>query len=57
VCAVPMGMLPVGGLRPGGDMLASWAEGLSQSRAGGTAVGACGSRFTGGCRLRTGRIR
>jgi len=34
VCAAPMGMLPAGGRRPGGDMLASWAEGLGQSRAG-----------------------
>jgi hypothetical protein len=32
VCAAPMGMLPAGG--PGVDMLASWAEGLGQSRAG-----------------------
>ena len=34
MCAAPMGMLPAGGRRPGGDMLASWAEGLGQSRAG-----------------------
>ena len=27
------GMLPAAGLRPGADMLASWAEGLGQSRA------------------------
>jgi Resolvase, N terminal domain len=32
VCAAPMGMLAAGG--PGVDMLASWAEGLGQSRAG-----------------------
>ncbi len=32
MCAAPMGMLPAGG--PGVDMLASWAEGLGQSRAG-----------------------
>src|ERR1039457_1158033 len=32
VCAAPMGMLPACG--PGVDMLASWAEGLGQSRAG-----------------------
>ena len=32
MCAAPMGMLPAG--RPGVDMLASWAEGLGQSRAG-----------------------
>jgi hypothetical protein len=34
VCAAPMGMLPAGGQQLGGDMLASWAEGLGQSRAG-----------------------
>ena len=32
MCAAPIGMLPPGG--PGVDMLASWAEGLGQSRAG-----------------------
>jgi hypothetical protein len=32
VCAAPIGVLPAGG--PGVDMLASWAEGLGQSRAG-----------------------
>jgi site-specific DNA recombinase len=32
VCAAPTGMLAAGG--PGVDMLASWAEGLGQSRAG-----------------------
>ena len=32
MCAAPMGMLPACG--PGVDMLASWAEGLGQSRAG-----------------------
>jgi len=32
VCAAPMGMLAAGG--PGVDMLASWAEGLGQGRAG-----------------------
>jgi hypothetical protein len=34
VCAVPMAVLPAGGRRPGGDMLASWAEGLGRGRAG-----------------------
>ena len=34
VCAAPMGILPAGGQRPGGDMLASWAEGLGRRRAG-----------------------
>jgi hypothetical protein len=34
VCAAPMGVLPAGGMRPGGDMLASWAEGLGRDRAG-----------------------
>ena len=34
VCAAPMGMLPAGGQRPGGAMLASWAEGLRRGRAG-----------------------
>jgi len=29
VCAAPMGMLPPGGKQPGGDVLASWAEGLA----------------------------
>ena len=33
VCAAPMGVLPAGGVRPGGDMLASWAEGLGRDRA------------------------
>jgi site-specific DNA recombinase len=32
VYAAPMGMLPAGGQRPGGDMLASWAEGLGRGR-------------------------
>ena len=32
--AAPMGMRPAGGQRPGADMLASWAQGLGQSRAG-----------------------
>ena len=34
MCAAPMGVLPAGGVRPGGDMLASWAEGLGRDRAG-----------------------
>jgi hypothetical protein len=34
VCAAPVGVLPAGGLRPGGDMLASWAEALGRDRAG-----------------------
>ena len=34
MCAAPMGVLPAGGMRPGGDMLASWAEGLDRDRAG-----------------------
>ena len=29
-----MGVLPAGGMRPGRDMLASWAEGLDRDRAG-----------------------
>lgn len=32
MCAAPMGMLPPGGRRPGGDTLASWAEGLASCR-------------------------
>jgi len=34
VCAAPMGVLPAGRQRPGGDMLASWAEGLGHGRVG-----------------------
>ena len=34
VCAAPMGVLPAGGLWPGGDMLASWAEALGRDRTG-----------------------
>ena len=34
MCAAPMGVLPAGGMRPGGDMLASWAEGLGRDPAG-----------------------
>ncbi len=34
MCAAPMGVLPAGGVRSGGDMLASWAEGLDRDRAG-----------------------
>ena len=34
MCAAPMGVLPAGRVRPGGDMLASWAEGLGRDRAG-----------------------
>ena len=34
VCAAPMGVLLAGGQRPGGDMLASWAEGLGYGRVG-----------------------
>ncbi len=45
--AAPMGMLPAGGLRPGGDMLASWAEGLGQSRAGGQGRGCLQFAFYG----------
>jgi hypothetical protein len=33
VFAAPMGTFPPGGRQPGGDMLASWAQGLGQSRA------------------------
>ena len=33
VCAAPMGTLPAGGNQPGGDVLASWAEGLAGRRA------------------------
>ena len=33
MCAAPMGTLPAGGNQPGGDMLASWAEGLAGRRA------------------------
>jgi site-specific DNA recombinase len=47
VCAAQMGMLPAGGLRPGGDMLASWAEGLGQSRAGGQGRGCLRFAFYG----------
>jgi len=47
VCAAPMGMLPAGGLRPGGDMLASWAEGLGQSRAAGQGRGCLQFAFYG----------
>jgi len=31
--AAPMGVLPAGGQRPGGDVLASWAEGLGRGQA------------------------
>jgi hypothetical protein len=47
VCAAPMGMLPAGGQRPGGDMLASWAEGLGQSRAGARGRGCLRFAFYG----------
>ena len=32
MCAAPMGTLPAGGSQPGGDALASWAEGLASRR-------------------------
>ena len=32
MCAAPMGTLPAGGNQPGGDVLASWAEGLADRR-------------------------
>ena len=32
MCAAPMGMLSPGGRRPGGDVLASWAESLASRR-------------------------
>src|SRR5690242_21624584 len=32
MCAAPMGILPAGGSQPGGDALASWAEGLASRR-------------------------
>jgi site-specific DNA recombinase len=34
VCAAPMRTLPAGGKQPGGDVLASWAEGLVSRREG-----------------------
>jgi hypothetical protein len=34
VCAAPMATLPAGGKQPGGDVLASWAEGLASRREG-----------------------
>jgi hypothetical protein len=34
VCAALMGTLPAGGKQPGGDVLASWAEGLASRREG-----------------------
>ena len=30
MCAAPMGMLPAGGRRPDGDVLARWADGLGR---------------------------
>jgi hypothetical protein len=34
VCGAPMGTLPACGKQPGGDVLASWAEGLASRREG-----------------------
>ncbi len=34
MCAAPIGTLPAGGKQPGGDVLASWAEGLASRREG-----------------------
>ena len=44
------------GQRAAGDALAAWAEGKAEGARRG-AGGACGSRFTGGSRPRTGKTR
>jgi hypothetical protein len=54
MCAAPMGVLPAGGSRPDGDVLARWA---AWAAVRGWSPGAryCDSRSTGGSRPRTGR--
>jgi len=54
--AAPFDREPSPRERAGGDVLVLWAERTGRRRARRVAAG-CGSRFTGGCRRRTGKIR
>ena len=55
--AAPFDREPGPGKGAGGNVLALWAERTGRRQAACARVAVvCGSRFTGGCRRRTGRI-